>query len=95
MKLYHGTTNNAADYIEKEGFRGSVLSEFTGAGEWDDESGVVFAAFTAEEAAEYGDAIFEIDAPAEIVHRFNDRNTDHAYITLSDMIEIAWWQLVE
>lgn len=91
MKLYHGTTNRKAKYIEKEGFRGSVLSEFTDAGKYDDEAGVVFAAFTADEAAEYGDAIFEITVDDEFVHPFNDGNTDHAYITLSDMIEYADW----
>ena len=95
MKLYHGTTNRKANCIEKEGFRGSVLSEFTDAGKHDDESGVVFAAFTADEAAEYGDAIFEITVDDEFVHPYNDGNTDHAYITLSDMIEYADWIRME
>lgn len=91
MKLYHGTTNKAADCIEREGFRGSELSEFTSAGTFDDEAGVVFAAPTAEAAAEYGEAIFEIDVPVEFVHEFADGWTNHCYITISDMIEQADW----
>lgn len=95
MKLYHGTTNKAADCIEKEGFRGSELSEFTSARTFNDEAGVVFAAATAEAAAEYGEAIFEIDVPAEFAHEFADGWTSHFYITISDMIEQADWIRLE
>jgi hypothetical protein len=93
MKLYHGTTNRAANCIEKEGFRGSELSEFTSAGTFV-EDGVVFAARTIEEAAEYGEAIFEIDVPAEFINEYADGWTSHCYITISDMIEQADWSLL-
>jgi hypothetical protein len=63
MKLYHGTKTEKADAIEQEGFYGSELSEFTTNGNSQDtREGVVFCATTVEEAREYGDAIFEIDA---------------------------------
>lgn len=91
MKTFHGTQNWRADCIEKEGFQGSELSEFTCLGNFV-EDGVVFVAFTYEEAFLYGEeAVFEIDVPAECIHPFSDGNTDHGYITLADLNEYGDW----
>lgn len=61
MKLYHGTQDWRARSIEQEGFQGSELSELTSLGTFV-EDGVIFLADSIEEAREYGDAIFEVDA---------------------------------
>lgn len=80
MKLYHGTSNRNAKYIEAEGFIGGELSEFTMMKLV--EGGVVYMAKTIEEASEYGDVIFEIDfdmMDCEQPIPFSDGNTEHFY----------------
>jgi len=80
MKLYHGTDTQSAEYIEKEGFIGGELSTFTSMKRID--GGVVYLASTIEEAAEYGDAIYQVDfnlADCEQPIPFSDGNTDHFY----------------
>ena len=91
MKTFHGTTNSRANCIEKEGFLGSELAQLTSPGRHV-EDGVVFVAYTYEEAFTYGEeAVFEIDIPSEMVHPFLDGNTEHAYILLSDLNESGDW----
>lgn len=83
MKLYHGTTERIAEYIESEGFVGGELSDFTD-GFSNVHGGVVYMATTIEEAAEYGDAIFEIDFDLDGCERpteFEDGWSKHFYST--------------
>ena len=61
MELYHGTTEERAEYIESEGFRGSELSEMTDGFTTLDDGGVVFVTDSIEEAKGYGGAVFEIE----------------------------------
>ena len=81
MKLYHGTTYQAAEYIEEEGFIGGEFSEMTD-GFTHVEGGVVYLASTIKEAHEYGDAIFEIDfdmMDCEQPVEFFDGDSHHYY----------------
>ena len=61
MKYYHGTTQECAESIEAEGFRGSELDELTDGFTTLDRGGVVFVYASPELAAEYGDAVYEIE----------------------------------
>ena len=82
MKLYHGTTERNAEYIETEGFVGGELDTLTIMRNV--HGGVVYMATTIEEAAEYGEAIFEIDfdlCDCEQPVAWSDGNTDHYYST--------------
>lgn len=80
MKLYHGTDKESAEYIEEEGFIGGELSNLTSMKRV--EGGVVYFATTVEEAAEYGDAIFQVDFDLMDCQQpipFSDGNTEHFY----------------
>ena len=57
MKLYHGTSRNAADEIENNGFIPSCGGGFTPM----DIKEVVFFADNPKDAGEYGTEIFEIE----------------------------------
>ena len=61
MKYYHGTTEECAESIEAEGFRGSEIDEFTDGFTTQDAGGVVYVYDNPELAAEYGDAVYEIE----------------------------------
>ena len=61
MKYYHGTTEECAENIEAEGFRGSELDELTDGFTTLNAGGVVFVYDSPELAAEYGDAVYEIE----------------------------------
>ena len=61
MKYYHGTTKECAESIEAEGFRGGELDTLTDGITTLDRGGVVYVYDNAELAAEYGDAIYEIE----------------------------------
>jgi hypothetical protein len=79
MKLYHGTSERKARCIENEGFLGSEISDFTMLNRHV-ENGVVYMAATMEEAAEYGNVVFEIDTLGNVeVFPFSDGNTQHFY----------------
>lgn len=93
MKLYHGTQEWRANCIEKEGFLGSELSEFTSLGKHV-EGGVVFFAATEAEAAEYGDAILEVDLDGVEIHKFSDGNTDHFYALADEVNDQASWAII-
>ncbi len=90
MKLYHGTSEQVAEYIESEGFVGGELDELTIGRHV--HGGVVYMAATVEEAAEYGDAVFEIDfdmMDCEQPIAFSDRNSDHFYSTDENINQFA------
>jgi hypothetical protein len=61
MKYYHGTTTDAAEAIESEGWYGSELSVFTGGGVASDRTGVVYLTDSVGEAQGYGNVVFEIE----------------------------------
>jgi len=61
MKYYHGTTEECAESIEAEGFRGSELDELTDGFTTLDAGGVVYVYDDPELAAEYGEAVYEIE----------------------------------
>ncbi len=61
MKYYHGTTEECAESIEAEGFRGSELDELTDGFTTLNEGGVVYVYDSPELAAEYGEAVYEIE----------------------------------
>ena len=61
MKYYHGTTEECAESIEAEGFRGSELDELTDGFTTLDKGGVVFVYDKPELAAEYGEVVYEIE----------------------------------
>ena len=61
MKYYHGTTEECAESIEEEGFRGSEIDEFTDGFTTLSEGGIVYVYDNPELAAEYGDAVYEIE----------------------------------
>jgi hypothetical protein len=82
MKLYHGTDEQSAEYIEMEGFVGGELDALTIMRHV--HGGVVYMATTIEEAAEYGEAVFEIDFDLDDCEQpkpINDGNSDHFYST--------------
>jgi len=88
MKLYHGT--NSAEDIESEGFVGGELDELTIGRSV--RGGVVYLAASAEEAAEYGESVFEIDfdmMDCEQPIPFRDGNSDHFYTTDSNINQAA------
>jgi len=90
MKLYHGTSWKNAEYIEKEGFVGGELSAMTSMKHV--HGGVVYMAASIEEAAEYGEAIFEIDFDldgCEQPEQFTDGNTNHWYSTDENINQAA------
>jgi len=91
MKLFHGTQDWRANCIETEGFLGSELSELTSLGRHV-EGGVVYFAATAEEATEYGDAIFEVDLEGVEVHPFTDGNSAHFWAYADDVNGQASWE---
>ncbi len=90
MKLFHGTQNWRANCIEKEGFLGSELSECTSLGKHVS-GGVIYLAATEAEAAEYGDAILEVDLEGVKVHEFSDGNTNHFYALADEVNNQASW----
>ena len=92
-KFYHGTPNRNARSIEEEGFLGSEKSDFTD-GFSHVEDGVIFLAGNIEEAAEYGEAVFEIHLEGVEVTPFSDGNTNHFYAIASEVNEQSWWELV-
>ena len=61
MKYYHGTTEECAESIEAEGFRGSEIDEFTDGFTTLSKGGVVYVYDNPKLAAEYGDAVYEIE----------------------------------
>lgn len=61
MKYYHGTTEECAESIEAEGFRGSEIDEYTDGFSTLDKGGVVYVYDNPESAAEYGEAVYEIE----------------------------------
>jgi len=61
MKYYHGTTEECAESIEEEGFRGSELSELTDGFSTLSKGGVVFVYDNPESATGYGDVVYEIE----------------------------------
>lgn len=90
MKLYHGTSEQVAEYIESEGFVGGELDELTIGRHV--HGGVVYMATTIEEAQEYGEAVFEIDfdmMDCEQPTPFSDGNSDHFYSTDTNINETA------
>ncbi len=72
MKLYHGTTEERAEYIENEGFHGSELSDMTDGFTTLDAGGVVFVTDSIEEAKGYGSVVFEIELLNESPVFFQD-----------------------
>ena len=90
MKLYHGTSERIAEYIEAEGFVGGELDECTIMKSV--HGGVVYLATTEAEAAEYGDAVFEVDFDligCEAPVPFSDGNSDHYYSTDENINQTA------
>ena len=61
MKYYHVTTEECAESIEAEGFRGSEIDEFTDGFTTLSKGGVVYVYDNPKLAAEYGDAVYEIE----------------------------------
>lgn len=94
MKLYHGTTQKKAEYIEKEGFLGSELSEFTD-GFTHIEDGVVFLTDSIEEARQYGGAVIEVNLEGVEATPFNDGNTDHFFALAEEVNDQSWWEIIE
>lgn len=93
MKFFHGTPERNARSIEDEGFLGSELSVFTD-GFTHVEDGVVFLAATIEEAAEYGEAIFEIHLEGVAVNDFEDGWNKHFYANAQEINEQSWWERI-
>lgn len=93
MKLYHGTQEWKANCIEAEGFLGSELDGLTIGRHV--EGGVVYFASTENEAAEYGDVVFEIDLDGVEVFPFSDGNTDHFYAYAEEVNGQASWERVQ
>jgi len=90
MKLYHGTSERKAEYIEREGFVGGELDALTSMKKV--HGGVVYMATTIEEAGEYGDAIFEVEFDldgCEQPTEFTDGNTNHWYSTDENINQAA------
>ena len=97
MKFFHGTTERAADCIEKEGFLGSELSTDTsGFSHKYNADGVVFLAKDLELAQEYGEAIIEVEIDESRVKPFQlcpVTGKQEYYATMQDMEEDAsWWR---
>ena len=61
MKYYHGTTEECAESIEAEGFRGSEIDELTDGFTTLSKGGVVYVYDNPELAVEYGEAVYEIE----------------------------------
>ena len=88
---YHGTSRQAADCIEDEGFRGSELDDCT-VGQFV-EDGVVFLSDSPELAADYGDTIITVDTERAVYFQ-NCPATGQKefYVKVADLEEEgAWW----
>lgn len=88
---YHGTSEKAANCIEKEGFRGSELDDCT-VGRLVD-NGVVFLADCVELAKGYGNTIVAVETSRAVFYQ-ECPVTGHKeyYVSISDLEEEgAWW----
>jgi len=94
MKLYHGTPEHNARSIEEGGFLGSELSEFTDGFSHID-NGVVFLTDNIDEAAKYGEAVFEIHPEGVEVNEFKDGWNKHYYANAQEINEQSWWERVK
>lgn len=94
MKWYHGTTNDNAESIEAEGFRGSELESFTDGFQTLDRGGVVYVYDNAEAAKGYGEVVYEIELLNEKAVPFqSDQNGEQEYyIPISTMHDDGIWQ---
>lgn len=94
MAYYHGTTQDAAESIESEGFYGSTLSEFTD-GFTATKDGVVFLTDSIEEARGYGDVVFEIELLNSEPTFFQESPVSNAkeyYVTCESLREDGFWK---
>jgi hypothetical protein len=96
MKYYHGTTENRAESIEAEGFRGSELEQFTDGFKTLDYGGVVFVYDNVEAAQGYGEIVYEIELLNEQAIPFQeDQNGEQEYyIPMSVMYEDGIWKRI-
>ncbi len=96
MKLYHGTTEDAADAIESEGFYGSELSEFTVGGRASDKGGVVYLTDSIDEARGYGDVVFEVELLNGQPTFFQDAPTSitakEYYVSVAELSNDGIWR---
>ncbi len=97
MKMYHGTTAEAAEAIESEGFYGSDVSEFT-SGNAADRDGVVYFTDSIEEAKGYGDVVIEVELlNAEPVF-FQESPVSDAkeyYVSCATLREDGVWKVLQ
>ena len=95
MKLYHGTTENAASAIESEGWYGGELSALTDGFTANNRSGVVYLTDSVEEAQGYGDVVFEVSLLNEIPVFFQESpvgNANEFYITADTLNNDGIWK---
>ena len=94
-KFFHGTTEDAADAIESEGFYGSELSEFTAGGRAADRGGVVYLTDSIEEAQGYGDVVFEVELLNGQPTFFQESpvgNAKEFYVTVTELNNDGIWK---
>ena len=96
MKYYHGTTEDCAESIEAEGFRGSEIAAFTDGFKTLDRDGVVYVYDNPEAAQGYGEVVYEIELLNEKAIPFQeDQNgTQEYYIPMSVMHEDGIWRRI-
>lgn len=96
MKYYHGTTEECAESIEEEGFRGSELSELTDGFSTLSKGGVVFVYDTPEPAMEYGGVVYEIELLNGEAVAFQDDcfGVQEYYIPIETLREDGIWKRI-
>lgn len=96
MKYYHGTTEDCAESIEAEGFRGSELEVFTDGFKTLDHGGVVFVYDNPESAQGYGEVVYEIELLNEKAIPFQEDQDgmQEYYIPMSVMHEDGIWRRI-
>ena len=96
MKLFHGTSSQAAQDICNGEWRGSERSEFTDGFRSTPGEGVVFLTDCVDEAEGYGDAVVAVDIPDEDVSHFQQSPISNANEYTVDVNVLnengMWWQ---
>jgi len=92
--LYHGTTENAWECIQAEGFRGSPITEFTISRTPLEEGGVVYLTDDVEEALLYGDVVVAVHLEGVEAYEFDDGNSTHFYAWADELNAQAWWERI-
>ena len=96
MKYYHGTTEECAESIEAEGFRGSELSELTDGFSTLSKGGVVFVYDNPESATGYGDVVYEIELLNSEAVAFQEDwgGNQEYYIPIEQLREDGIWKRI-